>query len=80
MLTNTFSFNAAGAIVPAAGTTDKLTGTLLLTGVLSKGSILNPINSQILKFSGAFVNPAQGGGGFTLDAGTNTGYFEITAP
>jgi hypothetical protein len=79
-VTNFFLFNSAGTIVPAAGTTDKLTGSLLSTGVLSKGSILNPINSQILKFSGAFVSPSQGGGGFTLDAGTNTGYFEIMLP
>jgi hypothetical protein len=77
LLTNMFSFNTAGAIVPAAGTTDKLTGSILSTGVLSKGSILNPINTQILKFSGAFVSPSQGGGGFTLDTGTQTGYFEI---
>jgi hypothetical protein len=82
-VTNVFSFNAAGRIVPAAGTTDKLTGSLLSTGVLSKGSILNPITSQILKFSGALVGPSQGGGfpvqggGFTLDTGTQTGYFEI---
>jgi cyclophilin family peptidyl-prolyl cis-trans isomerase len=77
LVTNVFSFNAAGTIVPAAGATDKLTGSLLSTGVLSKGSILNPMNSQILKFSGALVSPSQGGGGFTLDTGTQTGYFEI---
>jgi peptidyl-prolyl cis-trans isomerase A (cyclophilin A) len=76
-VTNVFSFNSAGAIVPVGAPTDKLTGSLLSTGVLSKGSILNPITSQILKFSGAFVSPSQGGAGFTLDAGTNTGYFEI---
>jgi hypothetical protein len=79
-VTNVFAFNAAGTIVPAAGTTDELTGSLLSTGVLSKGSILNPINSQILKLSGAFVSPSQGGGGFTLDAGTNTGIFQIMVP
>jgi hypothetical protein len=79
-VTNIFSFNAAGAIVPAAGTPDKLTGSLLSTGVLSKGSIVNPITSQILKFSGAFVNPTQGGAGFTLDTGTQTGYFNIGQP
>jgi hypothetical protein len=79
-VTNIFSFNAAGAIVPAAGTLDKLTGSLLSTGVLSKGSIVNPITSQILKFSGAFVNPTQGGAGFTLDTGTQTGYFNIIQP
>jgi hypothetical protein len=37
---------------------------------------LNPANNQLLKLSGAFVSPSQGGG-FTLDNGTNTGYFEI---
>jgi uncharacterized protein (DUF2141 family) len=80
LLTNVFSFNAAGTMVPAAGTTDKLTGSLLSTGVLSKGSILNPVNNQILKWSGAFVSPAEGGGGFTLDTGTQTGHFEINLP
>jgi len=79
-VTNLFSFSAAGTIVPAAGTADGLSGSLLSTGVLSKGSILNPMNSQKLPFSGAWVNPLQGASGFTLDVGTNTGYFEITAP
>jgi cyclophilin family peptidyl-prolyl cis-trans isomerase len=80
LVANVFSFNAARTIVPAAGTTDKLTGSLLSTGVLSKGSILNPNNNQILKFSGAFVSPTQGGGGFTLDTGTQTGYFNLAPP
>jgi cyclophilin family peptidyl-prolyl cis-trans isomerase len=79
LVTNFFSFNAAGTIVPAAGTTDKLTGSILSTGVLSKGSILNPNTSQILKFSGAFINPMLGAGGFTLDTGTQTGYFQINS-
>jgi hypothetical protein len=41
---------------------------------------LNPNNNQILKFSGAFVSPTQGGGGFTLDTGTQTGYFNLAPP
>lgn len=75
-VTNIFSLSTAGAMVPAAGTTDALTGSLLSTGVLSRGSIVNPVNNQLLKFSGAFFGASQGGG-FTLDAGTNTGYFQI---
>jgi hypothetical protein len=80
-VTNMFSFKAAGssyAIVPAANATNKLTGTLLSTGVFSKGSILNPLNNKTLPFSGAFFGPANGGAGFTLDAGTNTGWFTIS--
>jgi hypothetical protein len=73
-VTNIFSLNTAGALVPAGGTTDALTGSLLSTGVLSKGSIV--IDSQTIKFSGAFFSPSQGAG-FTLGSGTNTGYFEI---
>jgi cyclophilin family peptidyl-prolyl cis-trans isomerase len=77
LVTNVFSFSSAGAIVPTNGAPKGLTGAVLSTGVLSKGSILNPINNQALKFSGAFISPAQGGSGFTLDTGTNTGFFEI---
>jgi cyclophilin family peptidyl-prolyl cis-trans isomerase len=79
-VTNLFSFNSAGTIVPAAGTTDKLAGSLLSTGVLSRGSILNPYNNQTLPFRGVFIGSSQVGGGFTLDAGTNTGHFDITVP
>jgi hypothetical protein len=85
LVENLFSFNAAGAIVPVAGTSNHLTGSLLSTGVLSKGSILNPANNQLLKFSGVFVGPTLSGGfalqgaGFTLDTGTQTGYFEINS-
>ena len=77
-VTNTFFCNAAGTMVAASGTTDQLKGSLVLsTGVL-KGSILNPFSHQTLNFNGAFISPAQGGGGFTLDTGGQTGYFEIS--
>jgi hypothetical protein len=72
-----FSFNKAGTFVPAAGAPDKLKGSLVLsTGVLS-GSIVNPINGKTLPFSGVFISPLEGGSGFTLDANSQTGYFEI---
>jgi hypothetical protein len=77
-VTNEFSFSAAGAIVPISGTTDKLTGTLLSTGVFSKGSILNPFTQKSLPFNGVFLSPSEGGAGFTLDANGQTGYFEIS--
>jgi cyclophilin family peptidyl-prolyl cis-trans isomerase len=75
LVTNVCSFKN-GAIVPAAGTTNKLTGTLSSMGVL-KGSILNPFNDEKLPFSGAFINPTNGGAGFTLDTNRQTGYFGI---
>jgi hypothetical protein len=73
-VTNEFSFDAAGAMVA----TNQLKGSLVLsTGVL-KGSVLNPSTGKTLDFSGVFVSPSQGGGGFTLEADAQTGYFEIT--
>jgi cyclophilin family peptidyl-prolyl cis-trans isomerase len=75
-LTNIFSFKN-GAIIPADGTTDSLTGTLTSKGVL-KGSIINPANSEKLPFNGAFISPTEGGAGFTLDVDRQTGYFEIS--
>jgi cyclophilin family peptidyl-prolyl cis-trans isomerase len=75
LVTNVFSFKGT-VIVPAAGTTDGLTGTLTSKGVL-KGSIVNPFNNEKLTFNGAFISPTNGGGGFTLDTGGQTGYFEI---
>ncbi len=56
---------------------DKLKGALLLsTGVL-KGSVVNPSTGKTLDFSGVFLSPSLGGGGFTLDADAQTGYFDI---
>jgi hypothetical protein len=75
LVTNVCSFKN-GVIVPATGTTDKLTGTLSSKGVL-KGTILNPFNDEKLPFSGAFINPTNGGAGFTLDTNRQTGYFGI---
>ena len=75
-LTNILSFKN-GAMVPAAGTSDGLTGTLTSKGIL-KGSIVNPANNEKLLFNGAFISPAEGGAGFTLDVDRQTGYFEIS--
>ncbi|HEY3862209.1 MAG TPA: peptidylprolyl isomerase [Verrucomicrobiae bacterium] len=76
-ITNQFSFNAAGTIVPAAGTLDQLKGSVLLSTGVVKGSIVNPVNKKALSFAGVFVGQAQGGSGFTLDANGETGYFDI---
>jgi cyclophilin family peptidyl-prolyl cis-trans isomerase len=76
--TNYFSFKADGTVVPAPGTTDKLSGSLVMsTGVL-KGSISNPTNTQTLDFRGVLFSPSEGGSGFTLEAGSQTGSFQIT--
>jgi cyclophilin family peptidyl-prolyl cis-trans isomerase len=75
LVTNEFSFKN-NVIVPAVGTTNKLTGTLTALGVL-KGSILNPFNDEKLPFTGAFISPTNGGGGFTLDISNQTGFFGI---
>jgi len=73
-VTNEFSFNTAGTIV----TTNQLKGSVLAsTGVL-KGSFVNPSTHATIDFSGIFVSQIQGGGGFTLDADAQTGYFEFT--
>ena len=62
----------------AEGTADKLTGSVSSKGVL-KGSIVNPFNNGKLSFNGGFISQTNGGGGFTLDVGNQTGYFEIGA-
>jgi hypothetical protein len=72
---NKFTFKN-GQMVPASAT-NKLTGSITSKGVL-KGSIVNPFNGQVLKFDGLFISPSEGGSGFTLDTGTNTGYFNVT--
>jgi hypothetical protein len=76
-LTNMFSFNAGGAMVPTSKT-NKLTGSLVLSTGVIKGSIVNPFNNRTLDFSGVFLGPLAGGSGFTLDADAQTGYFDIT--
>jgi cyclophilin family peptidyl-prolyl cis-trans isomerase len=80
-LTNFFSFKPAGAswkIIPASGTTDRLAGTLLPTGMFSGAGIVNPVNNKPLPFSGVFISPVLGGAGFTRDAGDATGFFTIS--
>jgi cyclophilin family peptidyl-prolyl cis-trans isomerase len=76
-VTNFCSFKN-GAIIPASGTNDKLSGSVTSKGVL-KGTLLNPSNGEKLSFSGIFVSPTNGGGGFTLDIDKQTGYFTISA-
>jgi cyclophilin family peptidyl-prolyl cis-trans isomerase len=78
LVTNQFSFNAAGAMEPAAGTTDQLKGSLVLAAGVLKGSIANPAGKNTLDFNGVFLGPAEGGAGFLLGPGSQTGWFEIT--
>jgi len=76
LVTNVFSFNAAGTMVPI-GKANNLKGKVLTTGVVN-GSMVNPVDNKTLNFDGIIFSPAEGGSGFTLDTGSQTGYFDIT--
>jgi hypothetical protein len=39
---------------------------------------VNPFNNEKLPFNGAFISPTNGGGGFTVDTGAQTGYFKVS--
>jgi cyclophilin family peptidyl-prolyl cis-trans isomerase/methionine-rich copper-binding protein CopC len=78
IVTNKFSFNAAGAMEPDSGATDQLKGSLVTTTGVLKGSIVNPVDQKTLDFNGVFLGPSPGGAGFTLETGSQTGWFEIT--
>ncbi|MGP8239166.1 MAG: peptidylprolyl isomerase [Limisphaerales bacterium] len=66
-----------GQFVPTTGTSDQLKISLSTTGVLS-GKFLNPSTGKMLPFEGAFTSPSQGGTGFVLDTGHETGSLSIT--
>jgi cyclophilin family peptidyl-prolyl cis-trans isomerase len=68
---------SGGQFVPATGTSDKLKISLSAAGVLT-GEFLNPATGKVLPFKGAFTSPAQGGTGFILDTGHETGSLSIT--
>jgi len=67
---------ANGQFAPASGTSDGLKITLSSTGVLT-GEFENPSTGKILAFKGAFTSPTQGGTGFILVPGNETGSLSI---
>jgi hypothetical protein len=76
-LTNLLTVSAAGQFVPAPGSTDKLTISLLSTGVIN-GTILNPADNKTLKFDGVFLGPSTDSSGFVLDTDKTAGSFLLS--
>ena len=76
-LTNLLTVPTKGRFVPAPGSTDKLTISLLSTGVIN-GTILNPADNKTLAFHGVFLGPSTDSSGFILDTDKQAGSFVLS--
>jgi cyclophilin family peptidyl-prolyl cis-trans isomerase len=77
-VTNQLTVARAGAQFKPASSNDKLAISLSAAGVLT-GHFVNPNGNKTLQFKGAFLGQSQGGSGFILDGGTQTGQFLLEA-
>jgi cyclophilin family peptidyl-prolyl cis-trans isomerase len=74
-LTNTLTVNN-GQFASVSGTANNLAISLSNVGVLT-GSFSSPGTGKTIHFKGAFTSPVQGGSGFVLDTGNQTGSFTV---
>jgi len=77
-VTNQLSVAGTGGQFKPVNPNDKLTISLSSAGVLT-GHFLNPNDNKTLQFKGAFFGQSQGGSGFILEGGSQTGYFSLEA-
>jgi len=76
-LTNSLKASTGGQLVLATNSTDKLTISLLSTGVIN-GTLLNTNDNKTLTFHGVFLGPSANSSGFILDTDKRAGSFLLS--
>jgi uncharacterized protein (DUF2141 family) len=76
-LTNLLTVPTKGLFRPAPGSTDKLTISLLPTGVIN-GTIFDAAENKTLTFHGVFLGPSTNSSGFILDTDKRAGSFVLS--